>query len=137
MVPPKSVCDHHYNFNKGVQKFYRSEKNRLHILLKNMECKTLALIFPALVVVELAQIVHALVHGWLGLKMKRYFEILGQLLRITRKRRLIRSSRKVSDKEISRLYQGTIAVSGMKNPLMDNILSPLLSAYWKLIRGWI
>jgi hypothetical protein len=102
-----------------------------------MECKTLALIFPALVVVELAQIVHALVHGWLGLKIKSYFEILGQLLRITRKRRLIRSSRKVSDKEISRLYQGTIAVSGMKNPLMDNILSPLLSAYWKLIRGWI
>ena len=137
MVTPKSVCYHHYYFNKGVQKFYRSEKNRLHILLKNMECKTLALIFPALVVVELAQIVHALVHGWLGLKMKSYFEILGQLLRITRKRRLIRSSRKVSDKEISRLYQGTIAVSGMKNPLMDNILSPLLSAYWKLIRGWI
>ena len=137
MVTPKSVCYHHYNFNKGVHKFYRSEKNRLHILLKNMECKTLALIFPALVVVELAQIVHALVHGWLGLKIKSYFEILGQLLRITRKRRLIRSSRKVSDKEISRLYQGTIAVSGMKNPLMDNILSPLLSAYWKLIRGWI
>ena len=62
-----------------------------------MECKTLILIFPALVVIELAQIVHALVHGWLGLKIKSYFEILGQLLRIARKRKLIRSSRKVSD----------------------------------------
>ena len=120
-----------------MHKFYRSEKNRLYIIFKNMECKTLILIFPALVVIELAQIVHALVHGWLGLKIKSYFEILGQLLRIARKRRQIRSSRKVSDKEISRLYQGTIAVSGMKNPLMDNILSPLLSVYWKFIRGWI
>ena len=137
MVTPKSVCYHHYNFNKGVHKFYRSEKNRLHILFKNMERKTLILIFPALVVIELAQIVHALMYGWLGLKLKSYFEILGQFPKIVRKRRKIRSFRKVSDKEITRLYQGTIAVSGMKNPLMDYVLSPLLSAYWKLIRGWI
>ncbi len=137
MVTPKSVCYHHYNFNKGVQKFYRSEKNRLYILLKNMECKTLILISPALVVVELAQFVHAMMHGWLGLKVKSYFEILGQFLQIARKRRQVQSFRKVSDKEISRLYLGTLAVSGMKNPLMDYILSPLLSAYWKLIRGWI
>ena len=120
-----------------MHKFYRSEKNRLYILFKNMECKTLILIFPALVVIELAQIVHALVHGWLGLKIKSYFEILGQLMRIAQKRKQIRSFRKVGDKEISRLYQGTIAVSGMRNPLMDNILSPLLSVYWKFIRGWI
>jgi GT2 family glycosyltransferase len=137
MVTPRSVCSHHYYFNKGVLKFYRSEKNRLHILLKNMECKTLILIFPALVIVELAQIVHALMHGWLRLKVKSYFEILGQFARIARKRRQIRSFRKVSDKEITRLYRGAIVVSGMKNPLMDYILSPLLSAYWKLIRGWI
>ena len=137
MVTPKSVCYHHYNFNKGVKKFYESEKNRIHILLKNLECKTLILIFPALMVIELAQIAHAMIHGWLGLKIKSYFEISGQFLKISRKRRQIRSFRKVSDKEISRLYMGTIAVSGMKNPLMNNILSPLLNSYWKLIRGWI
>lgn len=137
MVTPKSVCAHHYDFNKGVQKFYQSEKNRFHILLKNMECKTLLLISPALVIVELAQIVHALMHGWLRLKVKSYFEILGQFAQIARKRRQIRAFRKISDKEITRLYRGTIAVSGMKNPLMDYLLSPLLNAYWKLIRGWI
>jgi hypothetical protein len=137
MVTPKSVCAHHYDFNKGVQKFYRSEKNRLHILLKNMEYKTLLLISPALVIVELAQIVHALIHGWLRLKVKSYFEILGQFAQIARKRRKIRSFRKISDKEITRLYQGTIAVSGMENPLIDYVLSPLLSAYWKLVRRWI
>jgi GT2 family glycosyltransferase len=137
IVTPKAVCYHHYNFNKGVRKFYQSEKNRLHIFLKNMEYKTLALIFPALIIVELAQIVHALMYGWFSLKVKSYFEILRQFPEIARKRRQIRYSRKVSDKEILRLYRGAIAVSGMKNPLMDNILSPLLSAYWKLVRRWI
>jgi GT2 family glycosyltransferase len=137
MVTPKAVCYHHYNFNKGVRKFYQSEKNRLYIFLKNMEYKTLALIFPALMIVELAQIVHALIYGWLSLKVKSYFEILRQFPQIARKRRQIGHSRKVSDKEILRLYRGAIAVSGMKNPLMDNILSPMLSAYWKLVRRWI
>ena len=137
VATPKSVCYHHYDFNKGVNKFYRSEKNRLHILLKNLECKTLALISPALVLVELAQIVHALTHGWLKLKIKSYFEILGQFVQIARKRRKIKSFRKVSDKEITRLYKGSIAVTGMRNPLMDYVLSPMLSAYWKLVRGLI
>jgi hypothetical protein len=129
MVTPTSVCSHHYDFKKDVQKFYQSEKNRLHIVLKNLESKTLILISPALIIVELAQVIHALMHGWLGLKVKSYFEILGQFPQIARKRRKIRSFRKVSDKEISRLYQGTIVVSGMKNPLMDYVLCPLLSAY--------
>ena len=137
VVNPKAVCTHHYNFNKGVKKFYWSEKNRLHILLKNLECKTLILIFPALVVIELAQNIHALTHGWFRLKLTAYFEILGQFPKIARKRRQIRFSRKVSDKEISRLHRGTIVVSGMKNPLIDYMLSPLLNAYWKLVRGWI
>ncbi|MBT5870022.1 MAG: hypothetical protein HOH38_14410, partial [Nitrospinaceae bacterium] len=72
-----------------------------------------------------------------GLKIKSYFEILGQFSRIMRKRQGVRSLRKVSDKEITRLYRGSIAVSGVDNPLIDYLLSPLLNAYWKLIRGWI
>ena len=137
MVTPRSVCYHHYNFNKGVQKYYRSEKNRLHILIKNLERKTLILIFPALILIEVAQIVHALLNGWFGLKIKSYFDICRQLTLIFRKRRQIQSSRKVSDKEISRLYQGVIVVSGMRNLLLDQVLSPLLNSYWKLIRGWL
>ena len=137
MVTPRAVCAHHYEFNKGVKKFYRSEKNRLHILLKNLECKTLVLIFPALIIVELAQIFHAFLYGWLGLKIRSYVETCGQFFQISRKRKIIRLSRKVSDKEIVRLYQGSIAVSGVKNPLMDYLLSPMLNKYWKLIRNWI
>jgi hypothetical protein len=48
---------------------------------------------------------------------------------MARKRRQIRIFRKVSDKEISRLYLGKIAVSDMKNPLLGYVLSPLLNTY--------
>ena len=137
MVVPDSVCYHHYNFNKGVLKFYRSEKNRLHILLKNFECKTLCLIAPAIVLVEISQIVHALFNGWFFLKLKSYWEIASQSIIISRKRRYIQATRKVPDKEIVRLHQDVIAVTGLKNPLVDYFLNPILKLYWICIRGFI
>lgn len=137
MVTPKAVLYHHYKFNKGIRKFYFSEKNRLHIMIKNFECKTLLLIFPALLIVESAQWVHALLNGWLFLKIKSYWELAALLPRILKKRKVIQTHRKISDKEIIRLYQGRLAVAGLNHPLMENILSPLLNAYWGLIRGLI
>ncbi len=137
MVTPDAICSHHYNFNKGVLKFYRSEKNRLHILLKNFECKTLLLITPAVLMVEVSQIIHSIFHGWFFLKLKSYWEIALQLLKISRKRRRIQSARKVADKEIVKLHQETIAVTGLNNPLVDYFLNPLLKLYWRCIRRWV
>ena len=137
LVTPKAMIYHHYHFNKGVFKFYSSEKNRLFLLLKNLEWKTLFLISPALILVELAQIIHALVHGWLGLKFKSYFEILGLTRQILCKRRHLQNIRKVSDSEIVRLYEGKLKVGGVKNLLIDYILSPTLDLYWRLIRHLI
>jgi len=137
MATPKAVLYHHYKFNKGIRKFYFSEKNRLHILIKNLEWKTLALIFPALLVVESAQWVHAILHGWCLLKLKSYFELVALLPSILKKRRDIQTRRITSDQEITRLYQGQLAVAGMNNSLMENLLSPILKAYWVLIRGLI
>ena len=136
-VAPKAIMYHHYKFNKGVLKYYSSEKNRLYLLLKNMEIKTLALISPALIIVEFSQWFHASIHKWFLLKMKSYIEILILLPRILAKRKKQRHLRKVSDKEITRIYQGSLAVSGIKNPLLNYLLSPMLNVYWKMIRHLI
>ena len=103
-------------------------------MIKNLECKTILLIFPALLIVESAQWVHALQNGWLFLKIKSYWELAALLPRILKKRRTIQARRKISDREIVRLYQGQLAVAGLNHPLMEKFLSPLLNAYWKLIR---
>ena len=136
-VIPQAIMCHHYKFNKGILKYYSSEKNRLHILLKNMEVKTLALISPALIIVEFSQWFHAAINKWFLLKMKSYFEILILLPSILTKRKKQKYLRKVPDKEITRIYQGTLAVSGMDNSLLTNLLSPALNTYWKIIRHLI
>ena len=136
-VIPQAIMYHHYKFNKGILKYYSSEKNRLHILLKNMEVKTLALICPALIIVEFSQWFRAAINKWFLLKMKSYFEILILLPSILTKRKKQKYLRKVPDKEITRIYQGTLAVSGMDNSLLTNLLSPALNTYWKIIRHLI
>ena len=136
-VVPQAIMHHHYKFNKGILKYYSSEKNRLHILLKNMEVKTLALISPALIIVEFSQWFHAAINKWFLLKMKSYFEILILLPSILTKRKKLKLLRKVSDKEITRVYKGTLAISGTNNPLLTYLLSPALNTYWKIIRHLI
>jgi len=136
-VIPQAIMYHHYKFNKGILKYYSSEKNRLHILLKNMEVKTLALISPALIIVEFSQWFHAAINKWFLLKMKSYFEILILLPSILTKRKKLKLLRKVSDKEITRVYKGTLAISGTNNPLLTYLLSPALNTYWKIIRHLI
>ena len=68
LVTPKAVIHHHYKFKKGARKYYSSEKNRLYLLLKNMHWRTLLMVSPALLLVELSQWVHALFNGWFFLK---------------------------------------------------------------------
>ena len=136
-VAPQAIMYHHYSFNKGVLKYYSSEKNRLHILLKNMEIKTLALISPALIVIEFCQWFHAVIHKWFLLKIKSYIEIIKIFPRILIKRKMLKRLRKVSDKEITRVYQGTLTISGTNNPLLTYLVSPALNIYWKIIRHLI
>ena len=102
-----------------------------------MEIKTLALIFPALIIIEFSQWFHAVINKWFLLKIKSYIEILKLFPRILTKRKKIKFSRKVSDKEITRVYQGTLAISGGNNPLLTYLLSPALNIYWKVIRHFI
>lgn len=137
MVNPKAVMYHKYHFSKDPKKFYYSEKNRLQLLLKNYQLKTLLLTFPALILVELAELYFALTTGWFILKMKSYLEIVLLLPTILKKRSVIQGLRKVDDGEITRLFVGTLHIGGLKHPLLDRGLSPVLHFYWKLIRNGI
>ncbi len=134
---PSAIFYHRYHFNKGTMKYYHSEKNRLYLLLKNLELKTLILLSPALLMTEAAQWAHSLLNGWFLLKLKSYRDLFDQLPQILVKRRKVQSSRKVPDCEIIRLYQADLAVSGVQSFILDRLLNPLYRLYWKMVSPWI
>ncbi len=137
IVNPKAVIYHKYHFSRNKNKFYYSEKNRLYLLLKNYSLNSLIFIFPAVFLVETAQIFFSLSNGWFLKKFKSYFEILMMLPLIFEKRIFIQKNRIESDKEIVRILKGTISVGGIKHPLLDNVLSPAVNMYWKFIKRFI
>ena len=137
IVNPSARLYHKYHFSKNTDKFYHSEKNRLHLLLKNYEAKTLFLILPALALVEAAEIYFAIGNGWALKKIRSYFEIASSLSPIIAKRRKIQRDRKATDRQITGLFSGNLRIGGIRHPLLDNVLSPLLNAYWNFIKGML
>ena len=134
---PEAVCYHHYQFSKGVRKYYWSEKNRLAVLLKNYRWRTLALLLPALLALEAAQWVHALGNGWFGLKLKSYLELVRDWPGLMERRARVQATRRVSDAEITALHESTLRLSGVRSPWLEKGLNPLLAWYWEKIRRWI
>ena len=137
IVNPKAVIYHKYHFSRNKDKFYYSEKNRLYLLLKNYNLKTLVLILPAAYLVEIAELYFALSQGCFIKKIKSYYEILTMVPSIIKRRKFVQKTRMIPDKEIVKIFQGKLVVSGIKHPLLDNFLSPMVNLYWKLIKGFI
>jgi len=137
MVSPKAVIYHKYHFGKSPKKFYYSEKNRLQLILKNYQGKTLLLILPALAMAEMAEFCFSITTGWFLFKVRSYFELAGGLPSLLRKRKVVQMLRQVNDSEIVAIFVGTLRIGGVKNPLLDRGLSPLLHFYWKLIKSFI
>jgi hypothetical protein len=137
IVNPKATLYHKYHFNKNLDKFYHSEKNRIHLLLKNYGARTLFLILPAAAIVEVAEIYFALLSGWIFKKIRSYFEIVSEMRKIISKRKIIQARRKVDDKIITQLFSGYLRIGGMRHFLLDGVLSPILNLYWNFIKGFI
>ena len=70
------------------------------MLLRTYPGPLLALIFPALMLTELALLPVSIAGGWIGAKLRADFELLGRLPRLLRERRAIQAARTVSSAAI-------------------------------------
>lgn len=97
---PESRVAHDYEFGRHARKMYYLERNRLRMVWANYRPATLALLAPALMLVEFAVVAAAIRHGWFDQKVEswRGFWELRSLLRQEAVRS--RSIRTVGDAEI-------------------------------------
>lgn len=114
---PGATVIHDYEFHKGAHKWFYLERNRTWALVGNLELFTLALLFPMLVIVELAVLVRAISEGWLAQKARAWLSLLAHAPRIIRWRRHVQGSRNVSDYRVLCLFRG-----GIETSLIDDSL---------------
>ena len=111
------------------------ERNRHIVMLENYKWRTLLLLSPILLVVELGMFVYALKNGWFKEKLAGDMWVLSRLGSILKRRNMVqRKLRKVTDKEIIRLYVGSIKFQDLQYFLITYVANPIMEIYLKLVQ---
>lgn len=138
VIIPESIIYHWYEFSKSISKYYWMERNRFAMLWIHLSAKTLWLIAPLLISMELALLVFSLARGWWGEKKKVYKEITSESYWkwIREKRAEVQNARVIDDKQLTKLFIDQILFQddSIENPLLTYVGNPVMKWYWKLAK---
>ena len=132
----RSIVYHKYEFKRSIQKFFWMERNRLLVHVSHLKLATLLLIFPFWFVNELVLWAFAIKGGWVREKFLSYVDCLRlkSWQHVWKKRKISRMLRRVSDREIVRLFTGKIEHQETHNPMVEYVANPILALVWGVLR---
>lgn len=131
---PEAVIVHRYEFSRNNQKFFLVERNRLLLVLTLFEARTLVLLAPALLALELAVLALAVRQGWWRHKVAGWKWVLGHRSWIWARRRRMQGVRLVSDRSLSARFAVAIDPGNLALPAALEPLNHGLAAYWRGVR---
>lgn len=141
VIAPKSIVYHYYEFAKNKINYYWMERNRYVLLFSYYRTRTLTVLFPMILLMDLSILLFSVKGGWAGMKIKVYADWLSpDYWRWIKVRRAnIQSSRLISDRALLQYSVQTIEFQeiSVKNPLLDTVGNPLLKAYWFFVKRFI
>lgn len=128
---PDAVVLHDYEFGRNPRKLYLIERNRLMMVITSYKLRTLALLAPAIAMVEVASLALALREGWWRSKVRAWWWLLshGSLLR--RRRRHIQALRRDPDRNLVPLFVDVIDPGNYDLSSAARLLNLVLRAYWR------
>ncbi len=115
-------------------------RHRLLTILIHFQNRTLIILFPILLLYELAGLSVALLHGWFTSCSKAYLWLLTNRSLIIQQRRSIQQRRTCSDKAILTGGPLPFAPGFIRSPAFRfaaNTLSSVCDGYWRLVQRWI
>lgn len=136
VLSTKSVVFHYYEFKRSIKKFYWMERNRFLVHLSHLKITTLILLTPFMLVLELALILFAIKGGFIKEKLFSYAELLKPKTwgYIKKKRKESQIIRKVSDRQIVKLFTAKIEHQETSNIIVEKIANPSLSLIWWVLK---
>lgn len=134
LLSVKSKVWHKYSFSKNKNKWYHSEKNRLMMIFKNYERKTLIKLIPIIIFNELAMLFYSLLDGWFFEKIKSYIFLLKNILIIKQKRIGVQVDRVVTDGLILGKFDSRLDFEVMNNVLIKIVINPIYMWYNSLLK---
>lgn len=139
VLAPRSVIYHKHEFGRSIMQINFMERNRFRILLEFYKWRTLALIFPAWLFMEIGMMPYALVNHWIGTKFKVYAWFLNpkNMAMVMNKRAQVQKMRQVGDKQLLKGVTAKVDFQQVDNPLLKYVANPIFTAYWAIISGFV
>lgn len=131
---PEAVIAHHYEFSRNPRKLMLIERNRLSMLLTVYGGRTLLLLAPPLLALELAMLAVAARQGWVRQKLEGYRWLLAHRAWLRARRREVQGARAVPDRAIAHLLTGRFDPVALPLPVGAGLLNAAMAGYWALVR---
>ncbi len=133
-VEPSARVEHRYEFLKpGPGKWRSLERNRWSMLLRTYPGPLLALVFPALLLTELALIPISIAGGWGGAKLAANLDVFRRLPRLLGERRRIQSARRAGAAELARALSADLDSDYLGRAGSSRLLRWGLRTYWRVV----
>lgn len=131
-----SVVWHKYEFSRSIKKYFWMERNRHVVLWSRLRPWSLLVLAPWLLLSEVALLAAACRGGWWREKLKvyAYFLTPSAWLHIFQERVRTAAIRRVSDREIVRLFVSTISYQEVAGPFTRYVANPLMTLVWAFIK---
>lgn len=144
MYVPTSVVEHKYRPDKTIQFYYHLEFNRWMLIFSYYKRRTLALIAPMIVLMEIGTLWFAWRNGLLRRKLRAYRDFFWRsekrrygLKELSFKRRWMQTNRTVNDRDTMGRFSGRINFAQVNRGLMRFAANPILATWWWLARRLI
>lgn len=131
---PDAVVLHRYEFSRNDRKFYLLERNRLMLVLTLFEARTLAVLSPALLGLELAILAVAVRQGWWRQKVAGWTWLMRHRSMLRQRRRAVQAARLVGDRDLAWLITGDFSPSESTGLSVPPAARALSRAYWRIGR---
>lgn len=131
MVPDAQVV-HNYEFDKGREKWFWLERNRLRTVLSVYPAPLLALVSPALIAAEVALLAVAAKNGWLGAKLRAQAAVLTGLPATVGRRRSVQQTRRLSTAAFASHLTASLDSEYLPGDA-DSWFASAQSAYWRMV----
>jgi len=132
---PDAVVVHRYEFSRNKRKNYLLERNRWLTVLTLYSGRSLLLLLPPLLALEVCMLAAATAEGWLPEKVAGYRWLVGHAAQIRRRRSLTQAQRRYSDRELAGLFATRFEPANLPTPRGLGFLNFVLERYWQLVRG--
>lgn len=136
---PKSKIYHEYklfppeSYLQAKRKMSLQERNRILTVLKNYSLKSLLILSPMFILIEVAMVIFATGTGWGAEKLKTYLEIFKNTHHIKEHRKQLQKMRKLSDAELTKKFASQLGFIFAQSSMVKYLLNPVLRVYWQVV----